>query len=347
MLAAPRTEALLTFPHRDNDGADQIIVTGAYSIGYDTNVFAQRANKKAAYTQLLTAGASYTRRAGLITVDAGISANAGAFAGLPGQNYTDPAFSLGFSKGTGRTTGTLQFSAAKSNAPDPVANDRAIAWNYSAAQGLRYPLIDRYFFSNTATVGGTSYQNKNLFSNQVAYSDALLMNVIYDSKLTFDTGYHVALDETHDTTNWAHNFTFGAVGNIIPNVTGSIDLGYAYDEAKTRHQKESGYQSLTGDTNLIWHFSRALSFTGTAAKSFGISSTDVITNTTSAGIVASGNVGKRFKTDLGFNGNWTAFLSPNGLGRRDTLLRGHGRPRHRPHDPPAPESQLYLHGELL
>jgi hypothetical protein len=276
--------------------------------------------KKAAYTQLLTAGASYTRRAGLISVDAGFSMNAGAFAGLPGQNYTDPGFTLGFTKGSGRTTGSLDFSAAKSNAPDPVANDRAIAWNYSAAQALRYQLIDRYFFTNTATVGGTSYQNQKLFANQVAYSDAFQANVIYDSKLSFDTGYHVALDQTHDTNNWAHNFTFGAVGNIIPNVTGSIEAGYAYDQSKTRHQKENDYQSFTGDANLIWHFSRVLSFSGNAAKSFGISSTDVVTNTTSAGIVASGNVGKRFRTDVGVNGNWTAFLSPNGLGRRDTLL---------------------------
>src|SRR5471032_219023 len=113
-LAAPRARALLTFPHRDNDGADVIIVNGTYSIGYDTNVFAQRV-KKGAYTQLFTAGATYTRHAGLITVEASVSANAGSFAGLPGQDYTDPSFALGFTKGTGRTTGTLSLSASKSN----------------------------------------------------------------------------------------------------------------------------------------------------------------------------------------------------------------------------------------
>src|SRR5476649_429858 len=74
LLAAPRAQALLTFPHRDNDGADQVIVNGTYSIGYDTNVFAQRV-KKGAYTQLLTVGASYTHRAGLISVGADFSMN--------------------------------------------------------------------------------------------------------------------------------------------------------------------------------------------------------------------------------------------------------------------------------
>src|SRR5471030_2522348 len=81
-LAAPRAQALLTFPHRDNDGADQVIVTGTYSIGYDTNVFAQRA-KTSALTQTFSCGATYTRRAGVIGVEAGVSMNAGAFAGLP------------------------------------------------------------------------------------------------------------------------------------------------------------------------------------------------------------------------------------------------------------------------
>ena len=87
-------------------------MTASYSIGEDTNVFAQRV-KQGALTQVLTAGATYTRRAGLITVEAGVTMNAGVFAGLPGQNYTDPAFSLTFTKGTGRTTGSLAFTAAK------------------------------------------------------------------------------------------------------------------------------------------------------------------------------------------------------------------------------------------
>ena len=55
-----------------------------YSFGEDTNVFAQRV-KKSAITQLFTAGALYTRKAGLISVDAGVTFNAGAYAGLPGR----------------------------------------------------------------------------------------------------------------------------------------------------------------------------------------------------------------------------------------------------------------------
>jgi hypothetical protein len=319
IATAPRARALFTFPHRDNDGADQIIVTGTYSIGEDTNVFAQRV-KKAALTQTAAAEADYTRRAGLISVEASVQMNVGAFIGISGQNYADPSFTLSFTKGQGRTTGTLSFTAAKSNAPDPVANNRAIAWNYSGALALRYPIFDRYFFTNTTTVGGTSYENRNLFSDQQVYSDALAFNVKYDSKLDLNTGYTIAASETSDTNNIAQNFLLGGTGTILPKLTGSLDLGYAYDATYTRHQKEQTFSSLTGNGSLKWAFSRTLTFSADASKAFGISSTDVVTDTTSAGLIGSGNIGKRFRTDLGIRYVGTNFVSKNGLGRRDTLI---------------------------
>lgn len=319
VLAAPRARALFTFPHRDNDGADQIIVTGTYSIGYDTNVFTQRV-AHGALSQMATASADYSRRAGLISVEANVSMNVGAFAGLPGQSYSDPSFGLTFLKGKGRTTGSLNLTATKSNAPDPVANDRAVSWNYAAALSLRYQLIDRYFFTNTSTIAGTSYANRAIFSDQQAYSDGFKVNILYDSKLTFATGYHFSLEQTSDTINTSQNYTFGATGTILPKLTGSLDFGYSYDDGYTRHLPEQTYSSLTGDASLKYAFSRTLTFAGTASKAFGISSTNVITDTTTAGVTGSGNVGKRFRTDIGVTGVWTDFLSPNGLGRRDTLI---------------------------
>jgi hypothetical protein len=319
IAAAPRAQALFTFPHRDNDGADQIIVTGTYSIGEDTNVFAQRV-KKAAITQTAAAEADYTRRAGLISVEASVAMNVGAFIGLSGQDYADPSFTLAFTKGQGRTTGTLTFTAAKSNAPDPVANNRAVAWNYSESLSLRYPLFDRYSFSDTSTVGGTSYQNMQIFSDQQIYSNSLALNVIYDSKLTLDTAYHIGLSETKDTNNISQGFTFGGTGTLLPKLTGTIDVGYGFDAAYTKHEKEQEFTSLNGDASLKWAFSRSLSFSADATKAFGISSTDVVTNTTSGGVAGSGNIGKRFRTDLGIRYVGTNFVSTNGLGRKDTLI---------------------------
>ena len=318
-VAVPRAQALFTFPHRDNDGADQVIVTASYSIGYDTNIFAQRV-KHGALTQTASAGAAYTRRAGLISVSAGVNVNAGSFAGLPDQHYLDPSFTLGFTKGEGRTTGSLSFTAAKTNAPDPVANDRAVAWGYSGALSLRYPLIDRYFFTNATTVGGSSYQNQAIFADQTSYSDSFAVNVIYDSKLTVDSGYNISLSQTHDTTNTSQGFVIGGTGTLLPQVTGTLSAGYAFDQGDTTHEKAQSYQSFSGTASLNWNFSRTLSFTGSANKAFGISSTDVVTNTTTAAVTASGNLGKRFRTDIGINYVGTDFLSPNGLGRKDTLI---------------------------
>ena len=93
-----------------------------------------------------------------------------------------------------------------------------------------------------------------------------------------------------------------------------------YDAAYTKHQKEQDFTSLNGSASLKWAFSRTLSFSADATKAFGISSTDVVTDTTSGGIAGSGNIGKRFRTDIGIRYVGTNFVSQNGLGRKDTLI---------------------------
>src|SRR5581483_255168 len=65
--------ALLTFAN-PNPWAppDQVIVTATYGRGYDTNVFT-RTVAHGAVTQVVTAGAPYTRRAGVISLTAATS----------------------------------------------------------------------------------------------------------------------------------------------------------------------------------------------------------------------------------------------------------------------------------
>src|SRR5665213_3185265 len=124
-MATQTARALLVF----NEGKDQVYVTSTYSIGYDTNVFSQRV-AKGALTQALSFGASYSRKAGLIGVNASFGMNFGQFFGIPGQDYADPSLTLAFDKGVGRTTGSLSFNVQKVNTPDPIANNRAIGWDY-------------------------------------------------------------------------------------------------------------------------------------------------------------------------------------------------------------------------
>ncbi len=117
-----------------------------YTFGYDSNVFTQNVARGSS-TENWTFGTSYTRRAGLIAVSAAVNWNFGDFGQFASQNFVDPSYTLSFTKGTGRTTGSLTFTAQRTDQPDPDANDRAIAWNYNVGLNLRYPVNDRYYFT--------------------------------------------------------------------------------------------------------------------------------------------------------------------------------------------------------
>lgn len=313
-MATQPARALLVF----NDGKDQVFVTSTYSIGYDTNVFSQRV-AKGALTQAFSFGASYTRKAGLITVNAAFSMNLGQFFGIPGQDYADPTFTLGFNKGVGRTTGGLTFNVTKVNTPDPIANDRAIGWNYGTSLNLRYPVIERFFLTNTTGVSGSSYANETLFAAQQTYSDGIIMNFIYDSKLDLTAGYNFTLSHTHDTTSYDHSLNLGANGNVLPKLDGSISVGYSADFNDYTHAKSEFFSGLDANTSLSWRVTRSLSLTGSVSKAFTISSTDITLDTINYGISAETVLAKRFRTAVAVTYVPTDFLGRAGLGRRDRL----------------------------
>jgi hypothetical protein len=313
-MATQTAHALLVF----NDGKDQVFVTSTYSVGYDTNVFSQR-TAQGALTQALSFGASYSRKAGLIGVNATFGMNFGQFFGIPGQDYADPSATLTFNKGVGRTTGVLSFNVAKVNTPDPIANDRAIGWDYGASLNLRYPVIERFYLTSVTSVGGSSYANETLFAQQQTYSEAINMNFIYDSKLDLSDGYIFALSTTHDTTSYNHSFNLGANGNILPKLDGSISVGYTLDQDDYAHAPSEEFNGIDANISLNWRVTRSFSLTGTAGKDFAISSTDITTDTTTLRLDAETVVAKRFRTEMAVTYVPTDFLGRAGKGRRDRL----------------------------
>ncbi len=313
VAAAPRAMALLTF----NDGTDQVFVGATYTFGYDSNVFAQK-NARGSSTQNYTLGANYTRRAGLISVTAGLNWEFGSFGSFSAQNFADPGYTVTFTKGTGRTTGALAFSAQKTDQPDPDSNSRAIAWNYSSSLNLRYPVNERYYFTNTTSYGDTLYLNKVLYANLGSISDGLNLNYVYDSKLDFSGGYNFGFSHTTTTSNYDHSLTVGASGSLLPKVTGSVSGGF-----EERHSIDSGltsnYGSFTANGALAWRYSHLLSFAGSVNKGFSTSSTDVSLDTTGVSLNTDVNAIRRLRTGFVISCTKTDFLGIQGAGRRDTL----------------------------
>ena len=313
-MATQTARALLVF----NEGKDQVYVTSTYSIGYDTNVFSQRV-AKGALTQALSFGASYSRKAGLIGVNASFGMNFGQFFGIPGQDYADPSLTLAFDKGVGRTTGSLSFNVQKVNTPDPIANNRAIGWDYGSVLKLRYPIIQRFYLTDTASVGGSSYANDQLFAAQQTYSDGINMNFVYDSKLDVMDGYVFTLSHTRDTTSYESALNFGGNGHLLPKLDGSLSVGYSLDDIDIRHQPSESFTGIDANVTLNWRVARSFSITGTAVKDFAISSTDIITDTTNLGVSMETVLAKRFRTQVGITYVTTDFMGKSGGGRIDHL----------------------------
>jgi len=313
IAASPRARALLTF----NDGTDQVFVNATYTFGYDSNVFTQGVARGSS-TQSWSFGANYTRHAGEISVNAGLGWSFGDFGSFTSQDFVDPSYTLSFTKGTGRTTGSLTFSAQKTAQPDPDANNRAVAWNYDIALNLRYPVNDRYFFTNGTSYSNILYTNHALFANLGSISDGLAINYIFDPKIDFNGGYTFAISQTDNTTNYDESYTVGASGSLLPKLTGSMDVGFVNRNSDYAGTRED-YGSMTAAASLAWRFSHMFSFAGSVNKDFGTSSTDVSTDTTSVSVDTDINAIRRLRTSIDTSYTETQFLGALGAGRRDTL----------------------------
>jgi len=297
--------------------ADQVFVNATYTFGYDSNVFTQNIARGSS-TQSWSLGTTYTRKAGIIGVNAGLGWSFENFGQFAGQNFADPSYSLTFTKGTGRTTGSLSFSAQKTDVPDPDANNRAIAWDYGVNLNLRYPVNDRYYFTNALGYSNILYTNKALFTNLGSITDGLDINYIYDPKLDFSGGYQFGYSQTDNTTNFDQSFTVGASGSLLPKLTGSLDVGFS-DRDSDYAGTTSNYGSLTAGASLGWRFSHLLSFSSAVDRAFSTSSTDVSLDTTSVSLNTDINAIRRLRTGVNISYAETQFLGTLGAGRRDTL----------------------------
>jgi hypothetical protein len=314
IMTAPKAHALLTF----DDGKDKVFVTATYSFGYDTNVFTQKV-AQGAVTEAFSLSATYSRRAGVISVDASTGFSSGTFSGLLGQAYNDPNLAVTFTKGTGRTTGSLGISVAENDVPDPVANNRARSWNYSGDLNLRYPVNERYYFTDTLSGSETDYLNKVLYFDSQSLNNAFDVNYVYDSKLDLNGGYVFGLDTTKDTIAIMNGYSVGASGSILPKLSGSLSFGQTWDDAFYSNARFEGFQDWTATTALKWAFSRSLTFSGSVTKGFSISSTDISTDSTTATLSADMALGKRLRGTIGVDYIPTRFLGRKGAGRKDYL----------------------------
>jgi hypothetical protein len=313
---APRAAALLDF----NDGHDRVTVTAAYGITYDSNLFVH-ADGAGDYNHSLSLGANYTRRAGLIGVNASLSVTTARFTKFSGEDFTNPSLSLELTKNQGRLTGTVSFSAQRESRSDAAANLRSDSWNYGSSLNLRYPVNDRYYFTSLSDFSLRDYLQNSVLFNLRTYSEAIDVFYVYTSKLDLLGGYRIRLGEAQGGSHTQdHALTLGATGGILPKLNGSIRAGYQWRE-------ESGgtggrYGSLTTSLSLSWPMNKRVAITGAASKDFTTAATDVSVDTTAFSLSASLKPTSRLKFILNTGGGYAIsnFLGARGAGREDRAL---------------------------
>lgn len=284
MATAPAARALL----RMNDGRDQVYVTAYTGVGYDTNIFT---SKNAASDLMVSGGAGmeYSRKAGLIGVNGSLGWNFGSFATFSSENFLNPSASLEFSKGTGRTTGSLQLNSTRDSRADPTVGLRTDSWTYGANLNLRYPVIERYSIAGNVGWSRVDYQDEGInFSDIDTYSMGGDLFYTWRSDRDLVGGYRYRTSSAQfQSTSFDHSFYGGLSGRIISKLSGSARLGWStrtveYPGPVSPSTNDGLYVSLSG----TWPVSQRISVTLTLLQDFSTSSSNFETRTSSADLMA-------------------------------------------------------------
>ncbi|KXU37964.1 hypothetical protein AXK12_00990 [Cephaloticoccus capnophilus] len=307
--------SLVTF----NDGQNSIFVNVSTGMSWDSNINSS-ADTTSDHIWFANVGVNFSRRAGIISIDANATANISRFNNHSEENFANPDMSLSLSKHTGRTTGTLSLSGARQNRADSAANIRNESWYYNAQGSLKYPIISRY----SLTFGGGFHERT--FRNAPGYlvDDRVTnwstgLNYAYTDQTDLTASYRGRYGETsaHDSY-YDHAFLVGVNGKILAKLTGSFHMGY--QQRNNTKKWQGSHSSLTMSGSANWRISPKFNAAFFISKDFSVASTNIHTDTLSAGTNVSYSLTPRFSVNGGINGGESRFLGLGGGGRKDQFF---------------------------
>lgn len=317
LLAAIPAHALLRF----NDGRDQIYVTAYVGVGYDSNVFTNGQSGNDDMVISGGAGIEYARKAGIIGVNATVGWDFGSFANFSEEDYVNPSMSLEFSKGTGRTTGAIQFNARRDSRPDPTIGLRTDSWDYGVNLNYRYPVIERYSIAGNIGWDRIDYvDDGDTFVDLDTYTIGTDLFYSWRSDRDLLAGYRYRISETSaDSDSDDHSVYAGVSGRIVSKLSGSARVGWSY---RTNHfprattlpdgttpRVESSHDGLYVSLSGTWPATRKATFTLALTQDFSTSATNFQTRTSSADLTGLFSHTVKFSTRANLGGGYTDFLS--------------------------------------
>ena len=313
-VALSKARALVSL----NDGHDKLFVNGTVSFAWDSNIYANSAGQ-GDYVMAATTGVDYSRRAGLIGVDASVSVNASRYNKFTTEDFRNPSLSVEFTKQTGRTTGSLRFSAVRASRADPNANLRTQAWTYDVGLKLHYPVIDRYSFSGGVDASTVRYSNNTQLVNLNTYAANLDLYYVFTQQRDLLAGVRVRKENTSaDSNSIDVAYTVGVNGRIIPKVNGTVRFGY--QTRATTGLNAGNYNSWTSDAALTWNVTRRFKVSGTLSKDFNTTSTDSTTDVLAGSLSSVFTLNEHLSLGADTGVGLTRFIGVLSAGRKDTYF---------------------------
>lgn len=315
LLLSTPLRALVTF----NDGTDHLFVTGTASVAYDSNIFAHMGGSG---DTIYSAGVilEYTRRAGLIAVDASLALNASRFGDFTTENFNNPSFKAEFKKATGRTTGSLTFGAFRESEADAVANVRTQSWNYNADLAFKYPVIERYSFAGNLAYTDRIYDRTDVLADLRTYTAGTDLLYAIDSSRSLLAGYQYRHEETSANSSFAdQSFTVGVSGRIYSKFNGSVRAGYQV-RTPLGATTDGAYHGLTASAEASCAMTKQLSVALQLSKDVNVTADNHSTDTLSTGISADCTLNDRFSLNGNVGVGKNDFLSTAAAGRHDTYF---------------------------
>lgn len=302
---------------RFNDGKDQVFLVLKGGVISDSNIFASAQGERD-IVLFADATAEYERKAGLISVDASLGAEAGFFQEFSEEDYLNPKASLQFTKNGGRTTGSLALSAQRESRADVAVNVRTKSWDYHSTLKVRYPVIEKY-----SIAGELSYDQRDFLDNPQlidldTYTASADVFYAYSSQRDLFAGYRLRVSESAADRRYAdHALTTGISGKITPRLNGTFRIGYQVRDESGPRSPEN-HDGLTTALAATWSIGSRATLTGQLSKDFATTATDVSNDTSAATLDFKFSVTARLNTFAGVGAGRTQFLGQAGARREDT-----------------------------
>lgn len=303
-----------------NEGREKIFLTGTVSYGWDSNVFV---NKESGGDYVMSASLSseYTRRAGIIGVDATLGVNAARFNQFTTEDFDNPTMSVSFKKDTGRTTGSLALRAQRESRADTAANLRNDSWNYSAQLSLRYPVIERYSLSGDFTAARRDFaQNEILVDLDTLAANVDLFYMLSSDRDLF-AGYRWRREQTTaDLLNIDHAFTIGLSGKITPKLKGNIRAGLQTRKSEGAAIADD-HSSWTAGVALTWTATKRVNVMAQLSKDFTTTSLNQSTDSLVFGMDANYQSNSLWDVSAGLGYGKSSYFGIFSDGRSDDFYR--------------------------